>query len=464
MKACIRLRGCRSLCKWEDYNDDNSKRCQSQGGCRRHGRYPAIEWYDFFIFGTASALVFGQLFFPNDTPMVGMLSSFGVFGAGFLARPFGGFVFGHFGDRVGRKAALVATLLLMGVATTLIGLLPTAASIGIWAPVLLVILRLVQGFAVGGEWSGSALVSVENAPPEARGRYGAFTQMGNGIGVALSTGAFALASMLPNDQFMSWGWRLPFLASAILVFIGLLIRFQMEETPDFERMQRENDVAERPVQEAFAKSSRAMLLVAGLKFSESVFGFIVLTFLLSYAVRTTGMDKSVILWANVIGAIVSIGVFYVFGIVSDHLGRRPMFIFSSIVVILSAFPLFWAVQTGIPLVVIPLVVIVYNLGQGGTYGVEPAYFAELFPPRLRYSGISIATQLVTIVAGGLAPTIATLLLAAGGGSPWLVSIYLVFAGMITLVTAIVSPETAPKIVERHGKMPGGTVGEIARNR
>lgn len=410
----------------------------------------AIEWYDFFIFGTASALVFGQLFFPNDTPLMGTLSSFGVFAAGFIARPFGGFVFGHLGDRIGRKATLVATLMLMGVATTLIGLLPTAATIGIWAPILLVLLRLVQGFAVGGEWGGSALVSVEYAPPEARGRYGAFTQMGNGIGVALSTTAFALASMLPHEQFMSWGWRLPFLASAVLVLVGLFIRFNMEETPDFAELQRKNELSDRPVQEAFAKSGRSMLLVAGLKFSESVFGFIVLTFLLSYAVHNAGMDQSVVLWANVIGAVLSIGVFYVFGMISDRVGRRPMFIFSSLVVILAAFPLFWVVQTGIPLVIIPVVVIIYNLGQGGTYGVEPAYFTELFPPKLRYSGISIATQLVTIVAGGLAPTIATLLLALGGGNPWLVSLYLVFSGAITFVTALFAPETAPNAVGQDG--------------
>lgn len=409
----------------------------------------AIEWYDFFIFGTASALVFGHLFFPNDSSFIGMLSSFGIFAVGFIARPLGGFVFGHLGDRVGRKATLVSTLLLMGIATTLIGLLPTAATIGAWAPALLIILRLVQGFAVGGEWGGSALVSVENAPPEERGRYGAFTQMGNGVGVALSTGAFALVSMMPNDQFMAWGWRVPFLASAVLVLIGLVIRFQMEETPDFAEMQRSNGLAERPVQEAFAKSSKAMLIVAGLKFSESVFGFIVLTFLLSYAVHTTGMEKSVILWANVIGAVLSIGVFYLFGALSDRLGRRPMFIFSSLVVIVGAFPLFWVVQTGVPLIVIPMVVIVYNLAQGGTYGVEPAYFAELFPPRLRYSGISIATQLVTIVAGGLAPTVATLLLAAGGGNPWLVSLYLVASGAITLVTALFAPETAPNVAEKR---------------
>lgn len=413
----------------------------------------AIEWYDFFIFGTASALVFGQLFFPNDTPFIGMLSSFGVFAAGFIARPLGGFVFGHIGDRVGRKATLVATLVLMGVATTLIGVLPTAATIGVWAPVLLVALRLLQGFAVGGEWSGSALVSVENSPPELRGRYGAFTQMGNGVGVALSTGAFALASMLPNDQFMSWGWRLPFLASAVLVIVGLVIRFQMEETPDFAEMQRTNKLSERPVQEAFATSYKSMLIVAGLKVSESVFGFVVLAFLLSYAVHNAGMDKSVVLWANVIGAILSIGVFYLFGVMSDRFGRRPMFLFSSAVVILSAFPLFWVVQTGVPLFVIPFVVIVYNLGQGGTYGVEPAYFTELFPPRLRYSGISIATQLVTIVAGGLAPTIATLLLAAADGKPWMVSLYLVVAGAITFLTALIAKETAPRIVSRQPRRP-----------
>ena len=406
----------------------------------------AIEWYDFFIFGTASALVFGPLFFPGDTPLMGLLSSFAIFGVGFAARPLGGFIFGQIGDKVGRKATLVATLLLMGIATTLVGLLPTAHTIGIWAPVLLVVLRLLQGFAVGGEWGGSALVSVESAPPEKRGRYGAFTQMGNGVGVALSTGAFALVSLLPQDQFMSWGWRLPFLASIVLVVIGLVIRSRMEETLDFAEMKRTNTLSEKPVREAFTKTFRPMLVVAGLKFSESVFGFIILAFLLSYAVHHTDTHKSVMLWANLIAAIVSIGVFYVFGIISDHVGRRATFIFSAAVVMLSAFPMFWVVDTGVPLFIIPVMVILYNLGQGGTYGVEPAYFAELFPPNLRYSGISIATQVVTVVAGGLAPTIATLLLAATGGKPWAISLYVMVSGAITLVTALVARETAPKLV------------------
>ncbi|OON39806.1 hypothetical protein BTJ39_12290 [Izhakiella australiensis] len=409
----------------------------------------AIEWYDFFIFGTASALVFGKLFFPHDTPWVGMLSSFAIFSAGFIARPLGGFVFGHYGDRIGRKATLVTTLLLMGAATTLIGLLPTAAQIGVWAPVLLAILRLLQGFAVGGEWGGSVLVSVENSPPEHRGRYGSFTQMGNGVGVALSTTAFALASLLPEESFMSWGWRLPFLASAILVVVGLLMRMKMEETPDFTELKRTNSLAEKPIKDAFTHSAKPMLIVAGLKFSESVFGFIVLAFLLSYAVQNTGMDKSVVLWANVIGALLSIGVFYLFGVISDRVGRRPTFIFSSLVVIVSAFPMFWVIQTGMPLYVIPFVVLIYNLGQGGTYGVEPAYFSELFPARLRYSGISISTQLVTIIAGGMAPTIATLLLAAGNGNPWMISVYLMLSGAITLVTALIAQETAPRILAKH---------------
>lgn len=409
----------------------------------------AIEWYDFFIFGTASALVFGKLFFPHDTPWVGMLSSFAIFSAGFIARPLGGFVFGHYGDRIGRKATLVTTLLLMGAATTLIGLLPTAAQIGIWAPVLLAILRLLQGFAVGGEWGGSVLVSVENSPPEHRGRYGSFTQMGNGVGVALSTTAFALASLLPEESFMSWGWRLPFLASAILVVVGLLMRMKMEETPDFTELKHTNSLAEKPIKDAFTHSAKPMLIVAGLKFSESVFGFIVLAFLLSYAVQNTGMDKSVVLWANVIGALLSIGVFYLFGVISDRVGRRPTFIFSSLVVIVSAFPMFWVIQTGMPLYVIPFVVLIYNLGQGGTYGVEPAYFSELFPARLRYSGISISTQLVTIIAGGMAPTIATLLLAAGNGNPWMISVYLMLSGAITLVTALIAQETAPRILAKR---------------
>ena len=406
----------------------------------------AIEWYDFFIFGTASALVFGPLFFPGKSPLIGILSSFAVFGVGFAARPLGGLIFGHIGDRMGRKTTLVITLVMMGLATTFVGLLPTARMIGLWAPVLLVTLRVFQGFAVGGEWGGSALVSVENAPPEKRGGYGAFTQMGNGVGVALSTGAFALVSLLPDAAFYAWGWRLPFLASILLVAVGALIRVAMDETPDFTELKRNNALAKQPIKEVLSTSIKPMLIVAGLKFSESVFGFIILTFLLSYAAQIAGLGKSTLLWANVIGSVTSIAGYYLFGRLSDYVGRRPTFIFSSVVVILSAFPMFWVLKTGNPFIVIPTIVILYNLGLGGTYGVEPAYFAELFPPRIRYSGMSIATQVVSVFAGGLAPTIATLLLAAGGGRPWMVSMYVGAAGAITLITAAIAPETAPRIV------------------
>ena len=412
----------------------------------------AIEWYDFFIFGNASALVFGPLFFPGHSQFLSVLSAFAVFGIGFAARPLGGFVFGHIGDRVGRKATLVSTLLLMGIATTLVGLLPTARSIGIWAPILLVVLRLLQGFAVGGEWSGSALISVENAPEKERGKYGSFTQMGNGVGVALSTGVFALVSMLPSDEFLSWGWRLPFLASIVLVVIGMVIRFKMEETPDFKALQDANALAKQPIKEAFLHSKKSMFVVAGLKFSENVFGFMILAFVLSYAVHQVGVAKSTVLWANLISAVISIGCYCLFGILSDRFGRRATFLFSSAVVMVSAFPLFWGLQTGNSFIIVPMIVLAYNLGLGGTYGVEPAYFTELFPAKLRYSGISIATQLVSVFAGGLAPMLAAILLKFGGGNTTYVSLYIIGAGAVTFFTALAARETAPGVLQRKKKV------------
>jgi MFS transporter, MHS family, shikimate and dehydroshikimate transport protein len=401
----------------------------------------AVEWYDYFIFGTASALVFGKLFFPSDDPLAGTLASFAVFGVGFFARPLGGFFFGHVGDRYGRKSALVATLLIMGVATTLIGLLPTAATIGVWAPILLVVLRLLQGFGVGGEWGGASLIAIESAPEGKRGRYGTFPQMGNAIGVVMSTGVFALVTLLPDEQFMSWGWRLPFLLSLVLVVVGLLIRHGIDETEAFEKAKESEEIVKVPFVEVFRRHRKQLLLAMGMRVSENMLGYIVLTFAVSYAVSNVGVDRESILISTTIAAVVAVPVIWYSGVVSDHIGRRKVFIFGASFALLIAFPFFWLLETGNVLAIIVAIIAMYAVAVGVQIAVEPAFFAELFGSTVRYSGMSIGYQLTSAVVGGFTPLLATAMVAGAGGSSWPVAVYIMGGAVITIISALLAVET-----------------------
>ncbi|MEU9888292.1 MFS transporter [Sphaerisporangium sp. NPDC051011] len=400
----------------------------------------AVEWYDYFIFGTASALVFGTLFFPSDDPLAGRLASFAVFGVGFFARPLGGFFFGHIGDRFGRKAALVATLLIMGIATTLIGLLPTADTIGVWAPILLVVLRLLQGFGVGGEWGGASLIAIESAPEGKRGRYGTFPQMGNAIGVVMSTGVFALVTQLPEETFMSWGWRLPFLLSLVLVVVGLLIRHGINETDAYEQAKEQEKIVKVPFVEVFRKHTRSLLLAMGMRVSENMLGYIVLTFAVSYAVSNLGVDREQILISTTIAALLAVPVIWFAGVASDNIGRRKVFIFGATFAFVIAFPFFWLLETGQVGWIILAIVAMYAVAVGVQISVEPAFFAELFGSTVRYSGMSIGYQLTSAIVGGFTPLIATALVAAGGGS-WPVALYIMGGAVVTIVSALLAIET-----------------------
>ncbi|MFB9836935.1 MFS transporter [Actinoallomurus acaciae] len=400
-----------------------------------------VEWYDYFIFGSASALVFGKLFFPDSTPLVGTLSSFAVFGVGFFARPLGGIVFGHIGDRVGRKTALVTTLLIMGIATFCVGLLPTAHTIGVGAPILLVVLRLVQGFGVGGEWGGASLVAVEFAPAGRRGRYGSAPQVGNALGVALSTGAFAAVSQLPDAQLYSWGWRIPFLASAILIVAGLLIRLRLTETPAFTAARERAELAAAPLKDALRHSRKPILLAAGMRVSENVFGYIILTFLLSYGTDRLHLSRGVLLSATTVAAIAGMAACYGFGALSDRVGRRPVFLFGAVFSAVFAFPMFALLDLRATPMVVIAVVLAYTFGVSAQYGVEPSFFAELFGTGVRYTGMSLSSQIAAVFAGGLAPFIATALTGAAGGRPWPVAAYVLVASLITVVAVLGSAET-----------------------
>jgi metabolite-proton symporter len=401
----------------------------------------AIEWYDFFIYGTAAALVFGQLFFPpNEDPLIGTLAAFATYAVGFAARPVGGVVFGHFGDRAGRKSMLVITILTMGLATFLIGLLPTYAQVGIWAAVLLVVLRLIQGFSVGGEWGGAALMTVEHAPEGRRGYYGSWTMAASPAGAMLATGAFALASGLPDEQFLAWGWRLPFLFSIVLVGVGLFIRLRILETPAFERIKGAGAEARLPVVEAVRDHPRSVLLAAGMYLGFNTFIFVLFTFMLSYATTQLGLPRAVVLQATVVGGAVQIASVLAFSALSDRVGRRPVMLAGAAFLALYAFPLFWLVNTGSPALIF-LALAIGFFDSAAIFGPMAAFIAESFDTKVRYSGASLGYQMGAVLGGGLSPFVATALLAWSGGASWSVSVYLVLGTPISLLSVYLLAET-----------------------
>jgi MHS family shikimate/dehydroshikimate transporter-like MFS transporter len=410
----------------------------------------AIEWYDFFVFSAASALVIGPLFFPGANPLVQVLSAFAAFGTGFVARPFGAIFFGYLGDRIGRKKTLIATLLSMGAGTFLVGCLPTAGQIGIAAPILLVLCRLLQGFATGGEWGGATLVAIEFAPDGKRGKYGTFPQLGNGTGIALSTAVFALVSLLPEQQFITWGWRLPFFVSVFLIVIGLLIRKQIGETPSFTKMLANNEVVKNPLVTLFRHDFKSVLRVVGIKLIEGVFAIICFTFVVAFATGNLHVDRTAVLVGSTIAAVLSVPAQYFFGSLSDRVGRRPVLIFGISFLIAFAFPFFWLIETGNPVLVSLALVIGFCIGYSAMYSVHTSYFSEMFPPSTRYSALAVSTNIGSVISSGPAPVIAGALVAAAGGSAWMVSIYVIVVAVISLFSAIFAPETAHSPLRGEG--------------
>ncbi|WCK56651.1 MFS transporter [Aneurinibacillus sp. Ricciae_BoGa-3] len=405
-----------------------------------------IEWYDFFLYGTAAALVFPQLFFPKSDPLVGTLEAFATFTLGFLARPVGGIIFGHFGDKIGRKSMLVITLLIMGICTTLIGLLPVYESIGFMAPLLLIVLRLLQGIGVGGEWGGSALISAEHAPEGKKGLYGSFMQTGVIGGLLLSTLIFSMTSMLPEDQFLSWGWRIPFLISILLVIVGLFIRLRVMETPDFENVKDLGKQARFPIWEVLKNYPKQVLLAMGARFAENVSFYIFSTFALTYGTTHLHVPRSMILNGITLASAIELITIPLFGALSDRIGRRLLFLGGAAFTALFAFPFFWMINTGSTTVTWLAFAIVFAIGHGAMNGPEVAFFSELFEARVRYSGISLGYQLCSVFAGGLAPLVASSLLAWTGGNPWSVALYLIGACLVTFISVCIASETNKKHV------------------
>ena len=399
-----------------------------------------IEWYDFLIYGAAAALVFNKLFFPSEDPFVGTLAALGSAAVGFFARPFGGAVFGYFGDRLGRKSMLLLTLAIMGLGTFAIGLLPTYAQIGIWAPILLVALRIVQGIGLGGEWGGAALMVLEHAPAKRRGLCGSLVQVGFPIGLILSAGVFALVSKLPDEEFLSWGWRVPFLSSLVLVVLAAFIRMRVEESPVFEAMRAKKEIARNPLAEALFKHPKSFFIAIGLKISEVSWVYMLTVFVVVYATTKLGLQKSQILDAIMIAAAIEIVTIPLFGYLSDVVGRRPFYFAGSLFTIGFAFPMFWLLGTGNPLVIVAAVAVALSFGHGLMFAPEATYFPELFGARSRYSGASFGFQVAAAIGGGLTPVLATMLSQKMGGTTG-VSVMLIVLALITLTATWFAHET-----------------------
>ena len=404
----------------------------------------AVEWYDFLIYGTASALVFNKLFFPMSNPALGTIAAFGTYGVGFFARPLGAAIFGHFGDRVGRKAMLAMTIVIMGLGTFLIGLLPTYGQIGVLAPVLLVLLRLLQGIGLGGEWGGAVLMVVENADIKNRGLLGAMVQMGYPIGNLAAIGALALLSGLSEADFLSWGWRLPFLISIALAGVGLYIRMQLHETPVFREIAAKNAMARLPLVEVFTEHRRPFFTAVGLKLSEISYASIAGIFAISYVTNQLGLPRSVILNAILLSAVVGLFAIPAFGALSDRVGRKTLFFASCLFAIAFAFPFFWLLDSKNAATITWTVVAAIVFGQLIGFGVGAPWYSELFSARLRYSGASLGFQIGAAISGGLTPFAAASFMAWTGGATWPVSVYLIVLGAITFIATLAAPETAGK--------------------
>ncbi|WP_086662295.1 MFS transporter [Lentzea kentuckyensis] len=414
-----------------------------------------VEWYDFFLYGSAAALVFNKLFFPTADPLTGTLLAFTTYAIGFLARPLGGVVFGHFGDRLGRKKLLVLSLLLMGGATMLMGVLPTYASVGVLAPVLLTLLRLVQGFALGGEWGGAVLIVSEHGDPKRRGFWASWPQAGAPGGNLLATGVLAILAAVQSDaDFLAWGWRIPFLLSGVLVVIGLWIRLQVAESPVFLAAQEKAAKAPKeekaPVLELLRHNWREVLVAMGARLAENVSYYVITAFILVYVVTGLGLSKSVGLNAVLIASAVHLVTIPVWGHLSDRFGRRSIYLVGAVGMAVWVFAFFAMLNTKDP-VLITLATTVGLVLHGAMYGPQAAFFSELFGTRVRYSGASIGYQLASIAAGALAPLIATALLKAYGSS-FPISIYVVAMCVLTVVAVLMARETRGADLEERDRV------------
>jgi len=399
-----------------------------------------IEWYDFYLYGTAAALIFNEQYFPTDSAFASTMASFASLAVGFLARPIGGIIAGHLGDRIGRKSLLVASLLLMGVGSTIIGLVPNYNAIGWWAAGALVVLRLVQGLAAGAEWGGSALLSVEHAPPSRRGFFGSFTQIGSAAGMLLATGMFVIVQALTSDaQFEAFGWRIPFLLSAVLVVLGLWIRLGVRDAPEFQKVKDSGATDRVPVVTVFRYHWRPLLVTIAQRIAQNSVYFLITVYVLSYLVDTHG-DKEAGVNAVMIGSAVGLVTAPFWGWLSDRVGRKPVTVFGFVAIAVFGWIFFGYLSTG-ALALLPILMILgMNVAHDAVYGPQAAWFAEQFPVEVRYSGVSMGYQLGSVIGGGIMPMVAALLFELGGNTPWLICGYLTFIAAISLTATIIAKD------------------------
>ena len=396
-----------------------------------------IEWYDFFLYSTAAALIFPTLFFPAQSTAVAVLAAFGTQFVGFAARPIGAAIFGHYGDRIGRKATLVTTLLIMGICTALIGVLPTYASVGYLAPLLLTVLRLLQGVAVGGEWGGSVLLAMEWGSAKRRGFMASWPQLGVPLGLLLSTALVQIMSAATGDAFLTWGWRIPFLVSIVLVGIGLYVRLRVLESPEFAEVKKTQAVVKLPIVEAFRTQWREILLAAFVRMSEQAPFYIFITFVLSYGTKQLKLPQNSLLVDTLIAAAIGLVSVPLFGHLSDRIGRRTMYAIGIACVAVFAFPYFGLLNTAVPGLVL-LAIVLSLVFHDMQYGPQAALIAESFGTNIRYSGAGIGYQLASVIAGGPAPLIAAAILTGTGSSTW-ISVYILGCCVVSLVALVLMP-------------------------
>jgi MFS transporter, MHS family, shikimate and dehydroshikimate transport protein len=401
-----------------------------------------IEWYDYFIYGTAAALVFPALFFPDFSELAGTLASFATFAVGFAARPLGGVIFGHYGDRIGRKAMLVTTLLIMGVATFLVGLMPTFDQIGIWAPILLVALRLVQGLGLGGEWGGAVLMAVEHSPENQRGLNGSWPQMGVPAGLVLGTGVFAAVSAISGGGFEVWGWRVPFLLSIVLIGVGLFIRLSIYESPAFSRVRESGTEARMPIVDVLRTYPRNVVLGVGSRIGIDAAFYILAVYSLTHISANLGLSQNIGLLAVSVAALIEIFTIPAFASLSDRVGRKPILIGGAALLGIWAFPFFALLNTESTLLIILAVIVGLSVAHAAVYGVQGSFYAELFGTRVRYSGASFSYQISGIFGGALAPLIATSLYPTGGTT--LIAVYVAAVCALSILCYALAQETYRK--------------------
>jgi MHS family shikimate/dehydroshikimate transporter-like MFS transporter len=403
-----------------------------------------VEWYDFLLYGTAAALVFGQVFFVQLDPAVGLLASFSTLAVGYLSRPLGGIVFGHFGDRIGRKKMLMITIVLMGAASTLIGLLPTYEQIGVAAPILLVLLRLIQGFAVGGEWGGAVLMTLEHSAAKKRGAWSSVAQMGAPAGTLLSSGILALMTLLPKEQFLAWGWRVPFLLSVVLLVVAVWIRRKVSESPVFEEARKQAAItpgSRIPILEVLKHNKARVALAVLIGLGPFVHNGVVLAFVIAYS-QKIGISSTTALVGNLLSAVVTIFTLPLFAALSDRVGRRPVTLWAGVLLAVNAFVLFGLVNTGNAALYL-VTIVTSGVIHSAMYGPMAAFMAEMFGTGTRYTGTSLGYQLASVVGGGFGPLIAASLLALGGGAPntIYISMFIAASCMATVVAAYFVSET-----------------------